>query len=177
MRDPSRLRPLIYGGSQQGGLRPGTEPVAQIVGLVEAFKLTCSRRATLTEKKHALADDFRRTLEEGLANAPSARMPRVRFHEADDCLSGFVSAAFPGMSAQNLTYWLDMAGVAVSPGSACDNAGLMRPSHVLSALGGDAAEDAGCTLRITFGDANSADDGRDAARRLIGVLDGLAGIM
>lgn len=161
-RKPSELRPLIYGGSQQSGLRAGTEPVALIVGLAEALKLTCLRRATLTEKKRALAADFRRVLKEGA--------PNVRFHEAADCLPGFVSAGIPGRRAQNLTYRMDMAGVAVSPGAACDNTGEMQPSHVLSALGGDAAEDAECTLRITFGDANNMNDGCEAAKRLINIL-------
>lgn len=161
-KNPSLLTPLIYGGSQQRGLRGGTEPVALIVGLAEALKITCGRRETLADRKKALAADFKRTLKEGY--------PNVRFHEPPDCLPGFVSAGFPGESAQDLTYRLDAAGVFVSPGAACDNDGEERFSHVLAALGGGAAEDASCTLRITFGVSNGEGDGREAARRLLDVL-------
>ena len=44
VREPRKLRPLIYGGSQQYGLRPGTEPAALIAGLAAAFKVTCAER-------------------------------------------------------------------------------------------------------------------------------------
>lgn len=50
VREPRKLRPLIYGGSQQYGLRPGTEPAALIAGLAAAFKVTCAERRQRTAK-------------------------------------------------------------------------------------------------------------------------------
>ena len=58
VREPRKLRPLIYGGSQQYGLRPGTEPAALIAGLAAAFKVTCAERRQRTAQKRALAEEF-----------------------------------------------------------------------------------------------------------------------
>ncbi len=161
-RHPETLRPLVFGGHQQQGLRPGTEPVAQIVGLARALEIACERRRERADAKRALASEFCRTLRAG--------WPDARFHSTADGLPGLVSVGLPGHEGQNLTYRLDVAGVCVSPGAACDNTGTPAPSHVLLALGGTAAQDALCTLRFSFGSANRPGDGAEAARRLLQIL-------
>lgn len=163
VREPRKLRPLIYGGSQQYGLRPGTEPAALIAGLAAAFKVTCAERRQRTAKKRALAEEFWQTLH--------AARPEARLHTPADGLPGLLSVGLPGRSGQRLTYQLDVAGVNVSPGAACDNRGVQEPSHVLMALGGTAAEDALSTLRFSFGSANRPGDGKEAAERLIKILE------
>ena len=163
VREPRKLRPLIYGGSQQYGLRPGTEPAALIAGLAAAFKVTCAERRQRTAKKRALAEEFWQTLH--------AARPEARLHTPADGLPGLLSVGLPGRSGQRLTYQLDVAGVSVSPGAACDNRGVQEPSHVLMALGGTAAEDALSTLRFSFGSANRPGDGKEAAERLIKILE------
>ena len=163
VREPRKLRPLIYGGSQQYGLRPGTEPAALIAGLAAAFKVTCAERRQRTAKKRALAEEFWQTLH--------AARPEARLHTPADGLPGLLSVGLPGRSGQRLTYQLDVAGVSVSPGAACDNRGVQEPSHVLMALGGTAAEDALSTLRFSFGSANRPGDGKEAAERLIKIAD------
>lgn len=161
-RHPERLRPLIFGGNQQQGLRPGTEPVAQIVGLARALELACERREERAAAKCALASEFCQTLQQA--------WPQACFHSRAEGLPGLVSVGLPGHEGQNLTYRLDVAGVCVSPGAACDNTGTAKPSHVLLALGGTAARDALCTLRFSFGSANRPGDGAEAARRLARIL-------
>lgn len=161
-RRPQLLRPLIFGGHQQQGLRPGTEPVAQIVGLARALEVACDRRQERAAAKRALAAEFCRTLRQGWSD--------VCFHSTAQGLPGLVSVGLPGRDGQNLTYRLDVAGVCVSPGAACDNTGTPAPSHVLLALGGAAARDALCTLRFSFGAANHPGDGAEAARRLVRIL-------
>ena len=163
VREPRKLRPLIYGSSQQYGLRPGTEPAALIAGLAAAFKVTCAERRPRTAKKRALAEEFWQTLH--------AARPEARLHTPADGLPGLLSVGLPGRSGQRLTYQLDVAGVSVSPGAACDNRGVQEPSHVLMALGGTAAEDALSTLRFSFGSANRPGDGKEAAERLIKILE------
>ena len=158
----SRACAAYGGGNQQGGLRPGTEPVALIVGLAAALQDACEHRAQNAAAKRALAADFCRTLRQG--------WPAARFHSTADGLPGLVSVGLPGQDSQNMTYRLDLAGVCVSPGAACDNTGRTHPSHVLLALGGQAAEDALCTLRFSFGAANAPGDGAEAARRLLNLL-------
>ena len=54
-RNPALLKPLIFGGEQQSGLRPGTEPVAQIVGLACALKLACKQMKQYAAFKRMLA--------------------------------------------------------------------------------------------------------------------------
>lgn len=116
-----------------------------------------------TAKKRALAEEFWQTLH--------AARPEARLHTPADGLPGLLSVGLPGRSGQRLTYQLDVAGVSVSPGAACDNRGVQEPSHVLMALGGTAAEYALSTLRFSFGSANRPGDGKEAAERLIKILE------
>ena len=161
-RNPALLKPLIFGGEQQSGLRPGTEPVAQIVGLACALKLTCKQMEQHAAFKRMLAEEFCQTLRQSWAE--------VYFNSTKAGLPGLVSVGLPGYEGQNLTYRLDVAGVCVSPGAACDNTRSRNASHVLLALGGTAARNALCTLRFSFGRANQPGDGTQAAQRLVQIL-------
>ena len=154
---------FLSASAHKYGLRPGTEPTALIAGLAAAFKVTCAERRQRTAKKRALAEEFWQTLH--------AARPEARLHTPADGLPGLLSVGLPGRSGQRLTYQLDVAGVSVSPGAACDNRGVQEPSHVLMALGGTAAEDALSTLRFSFGSANRPGDGKEAAERLIKILE------
>lgn len=155
------LRPLIYGGGQESGLRGGTEQVASIVGMAEALRISLERMEVQAQRQRQMAAEFCQTLR--------AAFPEVRFHSGPEGLPGLVSVCIPGVSAQQLVYRMDLAGVLISPGAACDNSGERRPSHVLLALG-DSPEAAGSTIRITFGSANQTGDGAETARRLGDVL-------
>ena len=161
-RNPALLKPLIFGGEQQSGLRPGTEPVAQIVGLACALKLACKQMKQYAAFKRMLAEEFCQTLRQS--------WEEVYFNSTKAGLPGLVSVGLPGYEGQNLTYRLDVAGVCVSPGAACDNTRSRNASHVLLALGGTAARNALCTLRFSFGRANHSGDGIEAAQRLVKIL-------
>ena len=163
VREPRKLRPLIYGGSQQYGLRPGTEPAALIAGLAAAFKVTCAERRQRTAKKRAWPRSFgRRCMLPGPKHGctpcgrpagPAERWPTRPQRPAADLPAGC------------------SRGSVSPPGAACDNRGVQEPSHVLMALGGTAAEDALSTLRFSFGSANRPGDGKEAAERLIKILE------
>lgn len=156
-----KLRPLIYGGEQESGVRGGTEQVAAIVGMAEALSLSLERMETQRLRQKQMAAEFCRVL---LSGAPQAK-----FHSTPEGLPGLVSVQLPGVSAQQLVYRMDLADVLISPGAACDNGGEKRPSHVLLAVGDD-PRDALSTIRITFGSANRDGDGGETARRLLEVL-------
>lgn len=156
-----QLRPLIYGGEQERGVRGGTEQVASIVGMAEALRLSLERMEVQDRLQRQLAAEFCQTLQAGA--------PQVRFHSTPEGLPGLVSAVLPGISGQQLVYRMDLADVRISPGAACDNGGEKRPSHVLIAIG-DCPRDALSTIRVTFGSANQEGDGIEAARRLLSVL-------
>lgn len=155
------LKPLIYGGGQERGVRGGTEQVALIVGMAEALRVAMKQREARAARQRQMAAEFCRVLQAGY--------PGARFHSSASGLPGLVSVCLPGENAQQLVYRMDLAGVFISPGAACDNHGEKRPSHVLLAIGDD-PRDAMGTIRITFGSANQTGDGGEAARRLLEIL-------
>ncbi len=118
--------PLILGGGQERGARAGTENVAAIAGFGAAAKACLSERAVEAERlialRQRLASVVRRI-------APDA----VVFGEAAPRLPNTLCFAVRGVEAATLMIALDLAGVAVSSGSACSS-GKVTPSHVLAAM-------------------------------------------
>jgi cysteine desulfurase len=143
VRGGTRLRPLLFGGKQERGLRSGTENVAAIVGFAAA--------AALIRPDAGLAAR-RERLWRGLEAIGGAR----RNSPAENCLPNTLNVAFAGVRGETLVAALDLEGVAVSVGSACA-AGSAEPSHVLRAIGLD-AEAARDGLRFTLGPPTSDDE-------------------
>jgi cysteine desulfurase len=121
------LEPLMHGGSQDRGRRPGTENVAFAVGLARAAELTVAER----EAECARLEQLRDRLEAALLN----RIPDAVVHgRGAPPAPHILNISVPGTDSESLLMALDMAGVAASSGSACQS-GSVTPSHVLSALG------------------------------------------
>jgi cysteine desulfurase len=121
------LEPLMHGGSQDRGRRPGTENVAFAVGLARAAELTVAER----EAECARLEQLRDRLEAALLD----RIPDAVVHGRDAPRAPHIlNISVPGTDSESLLMALDMAGVAASSGSACQS-GSVTPSHVLSALG------------------------------------------
>jgi cysteine desulfurase len=137
------LAPELTGGPQERGRRAGTAPVPGIVGFGVA-----AARARVTQ-----ASEARRqlSLAERLWALLRARVPDVvRNGPADGPrLPNTLNVSFPGCAGESLLVLLDVAGVAVSVGSACA-AGSPEASHVLLAMGRD-AEAARGGLRLSVG--------------------------
>lgn len=127
VRKGTRLEPILFGGSQEGGLRPGTEDVPGIVGLGRALPLACGRMESVGEQIRALRDRLHRGLCEAIdgvgLNGPS-----------EGRLANTADLSFAGVEGESLLVNLDLAGVAVGAGSACTS-GALEPSHVLMAMG------------------------------------------
>jgi cysteine desulfurase len=122
-----KLRPLMFGGSQERALRPGTEAVALAVGFARACELAQARASQEAERLRALRD----ALIDGLL----ARVPRTRLNGSrEERLAGNVNLSFMDIEGEALVLYLDAAGIFVSTGSACTSASL-DPSHVILALG------------------------------------------
>lgn len=117
-----RLAPLLHGGGQQAGLRPGTLPVHQIVGLGEALRIAAAAR---DQELAALRARYRR-LRSGLAGLGS-----VILNGRDDGSPHILNVSFAGVHGDALRAALD--GLAVGYGSACR--GDEGASHVLRAMG------------------------------------------
>ncbi|OUO33972.1 cysteine desulfurase family protein [Olsenella sp. An293] len=142
--DDVRLRPLVYGGGQEGGVRSGTENVAGIVGFARALELACERRSEETRRLAALRERLRTGIHErvGWAVVSGPRNPKRR-------LPGLLHVSFAGIEARRLVIALERAGVSAGTGSACA-ASRMRVSHVLEAIGMPRPLAEG-SLRLTLG--------------------------
>ena len=137
-REEVTFAPLLTGGGQERRARAGTENVAAIAGFGAAAE------AALRDLDHAQSwSSWRDRLAEvagpkaTVFSAGVARLPQTL------CL------AMPGLSAETLVIALDLAGIAVSSGSACSS-GKVAPSHVLAAMG-VAPELAKCAIRLSLG--------------------------
>ena len=148
-RDPSRLRPLIWGGGQEGGSRSGTENVAGVVGFAAALAAVRGR------------SDRRRTLRDRLEQRVGGGLTAVSA-EADR-LPGHSLLLADGIRSDLLVLSLDQAGFAVAAGSACAS-GESEPSHVLLAQG-MTPDQARSVIRVSIGiDTTEAEvDGFTAA--------------
>lgn len=145
-----RLAPVIHGGSQERGLRAGTENVPGIVGFGKACELATRRlNANEMERVRGLRD----ALHEGLL----AMVPEAKLNgHLTQRLPNTLNLTIPGMRGESLILLLDRMGVYLSSGSACKS-GNPDPSHVLMALG-LSEEEAHCAIRITLGVGNSEED-------------------
>lgn len=134
-----RPRPIMFGGGQEGGLRPGTLPVPLCVG----FGTTCRILAEQRERDAEAASELR----DMLLNAIRVRMPDVRVNGTlTNRHPGNLNLLIPGIEAELLINALQPE-VAVSSGSACTS-GFQEASHVLRAIGLTQAE---ATSSIRFG--------------------------
>lgn len=125
--DRRAIEPLIQGGNQQTGLRPGTENIAGAVGFGRAAEL-----AAAEQPEHACRlAGLRNTLRDRLVAAvPDLVVTAERSERSPHVLNVCV----PGADSEALLMHLDLGGVAASSGSACTT-GAVEPSHVLVAMG------------------------------------------
>lgn len=153
------LRPLLYGGGQEAGLRPGTEDAAGIAAAACAIELAVHERPE--------AESHTRGLTEGLWRAVHARRPDARLlgpHLDGPRLPNTLSLLLPGLDGRVLVTRLDLAGLAISAGSACAS-GSLEPSHVLRAIGLDERA-ARSGVRVSIGRSTSLDECKRAAEIL-----------
>lgn len=127
VRDGVTLSPQVHGGSQQRGVRPGTENIAGAVALGCAVRLAWQEQARETARLTELRDLLAALL---TAAVPDLQITGSTAPRAPHVLNVQV----PGCDAQALLMHLDLAGIAASAGSACQT-GAAEPSHVLTAMG------------------------------------------
>ncbi|MBN9061246.1 MAG: cysteine desulfurase [Rhizobiales bacterium] len=135
-------RPLIAGGGQEGRRRAGTENLAGIAGMGAAIEEAAGEAPRLSERLSGWRDRVESSMR---AAAPDL----VIFGAGAERLPNTSLVAVPGLSAETLLMAFDLAGVALSSGSACSSGKVAR-SHVLDAMGVDPAL-AGGAVRISLG--------------------------
>lgn len=127
IRKGTRLDSLVHGGSQERGLRAGTENVPGIVGLGEAIRIAEAEREENAKRIAGLRDELIRRVLETIPGAKLNGHPQWRL--PNNC-----HFSFDGIESEALLLRMDLAGISVSGGSACTS-GSMEPSHVLEAIG------------------------------------------
>ncbi|MEE8293792.1 MAG: cysteine desulfurase family protein [Kiloniellales bacterium] len=148
VRDGVDLPALLHGGGQERRRRPGTENLPGIAGFGAA-----AREAGDCVAAFADLATWRDVLESAIGDlAPEARI----FGSGASRLPNTSCFTMPGVRAETQVMALDLAGVAVSAGSACSS-GKVQPSHVLRAMGAD-EETANSAIRVSLGWASARED-------------------
>ncbi|MHC5353877.1 cysteine desulfurase family protein [Myroides sp. LJL115] len=125
IRKNNVLRPVIFGGEQEKGLRAGTEGVHQVVGMAKALEMAYD----LLDKEREHISSLKKYCKEKLSEV----YPEVKFNGDNKGFYNIVNVLLPlsQEKAAMMLFQLDMKGIAVSRGSACQS-GSQKPSHVLS---------------------------------------------
>lgn len=167
------VEPLVRGGGQERGLRPGTVPVALIRAFAVALDLAVAEREAEAVRLAALRD----ALVAGVLREVPDAVVRGAWPDGGTGpggrarLPGNAHLTFPGCDSEALLFGLDRAGVAASAGSACQ-AGVQRASHVLAAMGVPEAEARGA-VRFSLGWTSTTAD-VEAVTQVIGEVVALA---
>jgi cysteine desulfurase len=156
LRQGTNLAPQLFGGHQQKGRRPGTEPVHLVVGMATALEIACARMeevgSALRRKRREFVDRLRETCAPIVVNSPDDGSPYI------------LNVSFPGSRADVLLMKLDLASVACSTGSACSSGSLL-PSPVLQVMGvpDDVLRSA---MRFSFGPMTTDEELAEASQRI-----------
>jgi cysteine desulfurase len=146
----SGLQPLFFGGEQEKGLRPGTEAVHQIAGMAKALELSCTN---LVAERNQIQD-----LKNYLVSQLEIEFPAHKINGTSEGIYTILNILLPFSETKTamILFHLDMKGIAVSRGSACQS-GSIKPSHVLAELLSN--EDLKKpSLRISFSHFNTKED-------------------
>ena len=146
----SGLQPLFFGGEQEKGLRPGTEAIHQIAGMAKALELSY---ANLESERHHISK-----LKSYLISQLEVEFPAFEINGNQDGIYTILNVLLPFSDDKTamILFHLDMKGIAVSRGSACQS-GSIRPSHVLAEMlpNEDLKKP---SLRISFSHFNTKED-------------------
>jgi cysteine desulfurase len=160
VRSGIQLTPLLYGGGQQNGLRPGTEHVPIIVGMAKAVRLASDQLSDNVAHMRRLSGILRKRLSDA-----DTRIRLTGTSDAADMSSHIVHFLVLGLRAEVLLHALEREGFLVSSQSACSS-GDKGPSRVLLAMGMD-EEEAKSGIRISLCRDHSVEDVERLADALI----------
>lgn len=144
-----KILPYINGGSQESSMRAGTVNVAAIVGMAYALKKNCEHLDINSSHIKALENEFLKQLKT-VHNLEFIR------NGSNNTLPGNISLSFSEKNGEVLLHRLDLKGICVSTGSACDSTNI-QISHVLQAIRLNEKFAKG-TIRISFGKYNTMEE-------------------
>ena len=160
IRKGTSIYPLINGGQQENSMRAGTENIPSIVAMAAALKRNCTNMEMNIKKLLSFEQVFLDLLN-------SAGIDFIR-NGSENHIPGNVSVSFKRQSGEMLLHRLDLMGICVSTGSACDSKET-QISHVLKAIGLDESYAKG-TIRVSFGKDNTVEEAEKIARSLISII-------
>ena len=161
IRKGVEIEPTAHGGHHENDVRSGTENTVGIVGLGKAAELAAEERESEYRHLSGMRDDLEARIRVEIEGVRVNGHPQRR-------LPGTLNVSFPGAEGESLIMSLDLAGIAVSTGSACTS-GAIEPSHVLLALGRDPRTALG-SVRFSFGRDNTMGDVDCVMDRLPGIV-------
>lgn len=145
----TNIKPIMFGGHHEGGLRPGTENIPFVVGLTKALNLSVSKMAE--HDKHVSV------LKEKLKKGVLEKIPEVTVNGCcKNAVPNILNISFKYIEGESLLAMLDMKGIAASTGSACAS-GEEGSSHVLAAMCVDPIAAQGA-IRFSFGYQNTEEE-------------------
>ena len=152
----------INGGAQEFGMRAGTENVASIVGMAVALKNSCA--SLNLSKEHC------RQLKLALIERLEAAGIDFILNSKDESVSNIISLSIRGASGEALLHRLDLMGISISTGSACNSVND-ELSHVIQAIGVDPNYAYG-TIRVSFSKDNTIDEAINVAEAIVKAVKG-----
>ena len=158
------LFPLLWGGTQEGGLRPGTENVPGIIGMGTAAQVRLNRLENVREFMTSLRDHFEQSVMERVLDVAINGTTNTRVGNTTNLL-------FRGVDGQALVARLDQEGIQCSQSSACTNQ-RPEPSYVLRAMGLSEPE-AYSSIRFSFSEFNTIAEVDEAVAHIARLCDPL----
>ena len=160
VRDGTPILPLLNGGAQENSHRAGTENVASIVGMATALSMNCSQMQNSQQQSSEMA--------ELICSILNAAEVDYIHNGYIDGLKGILNLSFRGKDGEAILHRLDLRGILVSTGSACDS-NSTQVSHVIRAINVPDSYAKG-TIRISLGKDNTIEEARIIGETLVSIL-------
>jgi cysteine desulfurase len=153
------LEPILHGGGQEKGLRPGTPPTPLIVGFARALEILEEERDTYVKTIKSIRDWFFKYIEK--------EIPDVQINGPRDegRIAGNIHLSFKHVEGEQVVIEMDAKGVAISTGSAC-LAEETGGSHVVKALDKDSEAEGG-SIRLSLSRHNTKKELKETAKKLV----------
>jgi len=156
VRPGVELVPLLWGGGQEMQQRSGTQAVPAIAGFGIAAELATAELATETPRLIRLRDRLFNQLSDIPYLKPTGSLQHRLPHHVSFCLTNLPTYQLEGVTGKTMVRQLNLAGIGISAGSACDS-GKLNPSPILLAMGYSESEALG-GIRLTLGRQTTEDD-------------------
>ena len=147
VREGLKLTPLLTGGSQEFGLRAGTENTPQLIAMAKAMRMANEQQETFMNKVSVIRDRLHATIRD---------IQGLKLHTHENSAPHIVHFSYPGMKSEVLLHTLEELGMLVSTKSACSTKQI-EPSRVLLSMG-LSIEEASSGIRISLGDSHTEEE-------------------